>query len=175
MLAGTFSQTGTTRWGDYSAMTLDPDGCTFWYTTEYANSDQTFDHRWLTRIGAFKYAQCTTVGNGGTVSGTVTTSPGGTPISGATVALGSRPTTTDGSGNYSFAALPAGTYPSETASAPGYNSAAQTTIIVTDGGTTTKDFALTGAVTSACLTDTTKTDFQTGVTTNTKLNTSPAT
>ena len=31
--AGTGSQTGTTRWGDYSAMTLDPNGCTFWYTT----------------------------------------------------------------------------------------------------------------------------------------------
>jgi hypothetical protein len=28
---------GSTRWGDYSSMTLDPDGCTFWYTTEYAN------------------------------------------------------------------------------------------------------------------------------------------
>ena len=24
-----------TSWGDYSAMTLDPDGCTFWYTNEY--------------------------------------------------------------------------------------------------------------------------------------------
>src|SRR5262249_53703094 len=40
---GTASQTGvttpptTTRWGDYSSMTLDPDGCTFWYTNEYAN------------------------------------------------------------------------------------------------------------------------------------------
>ena len=24
-----------TRWGDYSAMSLDPDGCRFWYTQEY--------------------------------------------------------------------------------------------------------------------------------------------
>ena len=29
------SQTGFNRWGDYSAMTVDPDDCTFWYTTEY--------------------------------------------------------------------------------------------------------------------------------------------
>src|SRR5262249_5633352 len=35
--AGGGSQTGTlTRWGDYSAMTVDPiDDCTFWYTNEY--------------------------------------------------------------------------------------------------------------------------------------------
>jgi hypothetical protein len=26
------------RWGDYSAMTIDPDGCTFWYTNEYYDS-----------------------------------------------------------------------------------------------------------------------------------------
>ena len=34
---GTGSQTGTSgRWGDYSAMTVDPvDDCTFWYTQEY--------------------------------------------------------------------------------------------------------------------------------------------
>ena len=34
---GTGSQSGTgNRWGDYSAMTVDPvDDCTFWYTQEY--------------------------------------------------------------------------------------------------------------------------------------------
>ena len=37
MFDGTGSQTGTSnRWGDYSAMTVDPvDDCTFWYTNEY--------------------------------------------------------------------------------------------------------------------------------------------
>src|SRR5207247_158924 len=65
---GTASQTGTTRWGDYSAMTLDPDGCTFWYTNEYANpADQTFNHRWLTKFGSFgPFPGCTPVGAGGT-------------------------------------------------------------------------------------------------------------
>src|SRR5206468_4441326 len=38
----TFSLNGpvNNRWGDYSAMTIDPDGCTFWYTTEYYQSPQ---------------------------------------------------------------------------------------------------------------------------------------
>src|SRR5258707_15836134 len=108
---GTASQTSINRWGDYSAMTLDPDGCTFWVTNEYANpADQTFNHRWLTKFGNFRYTECTPVGAGGTASGTVTTNPGGTPISSATVLLGSRSTTTDGSGNYSFG-VPAGLYP----------------------------------------------------------------
>jgi hypothetical protein len=51
---GTGSQTGTLhRWGDYSALALDPsDGCTFWYTTEYIKSNGSFN--WSTRIGSFK-------------------------------------------------------------------------------------------------------------------------
>ncbi len=56
------SQTGScggacTRWGDYSAMTVDPvDDCTFWYTNEYY---ATSGLNWQTRIGAFKFAGCT--------------------------------------------------------------------------------------------------------------------
>jgi hypothetical protein len=48
--------TTCTRWGDYSAMTLDPDGCTFWYTTEYY---ETSGINWQTRIASFKFAGCT--------------------------------------------------------------------------------------------------------------------
>jgi hypothetical protein len=33
--AGTGSQTGVNRWGDYSHTALDPDGITFWHTGEY--------------------------------------------------------------------------------------------------------------------------------------------
>jgi PKD repeat protein len=37
--AGTVSQTGAERWGDYSQMSVDPvDDGTFWFTTEYAGS-----------------------------------------------------------------------------------------------------------------------------------------
>ena len=58
IIVGAGSQTGTlTRWGDYSAMTIDPaDGCTFWYTSEYIPANGTFN--WKTRIGSFKFTQC---------------------------------------------------------------------------------------------------------------------
>ncbi len=45
------------RWGDYSAMTVDPaDDCTFWYTNEYLKSSGTFN--WSTRIGNYKFPGC---------------------------------------------------------------------------------------------------------------------
>ncbi len=45
------------RWGDYSAMTLDPaNDCTFWYTTEYLKSSGTFN--WSTQIASFKFPNC---------------------------------------------------------------------------------------------------------------------
>jgi len=166
---GTASQTGTTRWGDYSSMTLDPNGCTFWYASEYANpADQTFNHRWLTKFGSINtFPGCTPVGAGGTVSGTVTQTSNGNPMSNVTVMLGSRSTTTDGSGNYAFAAIPAGTYPGMSASFPGFVTATASTIVVTDGGTTTQNFSLAGAPPAACLTDTTQSDFLNGVASST--------
>ncbi len=58
ILAGGGSQTGTLhRWGDYSAMTVDPvDDCTFWYTTEYLKASGSFN--WSTRIASFKFPGC---------------------------------------------------------------------------------------------------------------------
>lgn len=69
IFAGTGSQTGTSnRWGDYSAMTVDPvDDCTFWYTTEYYSTTTSFN--WRTRIGSFKFTQC---GGAATVPGAPT-------------------------------------------------------------------------------------------------------
>ena len=47
------SQTGSNRWGDYSAMTIDPaDDATFWYTNQYYSADTLND--WDTRIGTFR-------------------------------------------------------------------------------------------------------------------------
>ena len=47
------------RWGDYSAMTVDPiDDCTFFYTTEYLKASGTFN--WSTRIASFKFPSCNT-------------------------------------------------------------------------------------------------------------------
>ena len=45
-----------TRWGDYSALTIDPaDDCTFWYTNEYYKTSGT---HWSTRIGSKKFPSC---------------------------------------------------------------------------------------------------------------------
>jgi hypothetical protein len=45
------------RWGDYSAMTVDPtDDCTFWYTQEYYGTTSSFN--WKTRVGTFKFDNC---------------------------------------------------------------------------------------------------------------------
>lgn len=64
--AGTLTQTETTiqsgagsqsaqRWGDYSAMAVDPsDGCTFWYTNEYAVSNGS----WNTKVASFEFDAC---------------------------------------------------------------------------------------------------------------------
>ena len=55
---GTGSQPDTSnRWGDYSAMRIDPvDNCTFWYTTEYYLVTQTFD--WSTQIASANFSGC---------------------------------------------------------------------------------------------------------------------
>ena len=55
---GAGSQTRTlSRWGDYSAMTIDPtDDCTFFYTSEYLNLNGTFN--WSTQIASFKFPSC---------------------------------------------------------------------------------------------------------------------
>ena len=51
---GNKSQAGLDRWGDYSAMSVDPtDGITFWYTTQYTNSGWS----WRTQIAAVNFAQ----------------------------------------------------------------------------------------------------------------------
>ena len=56
---GTGSQVfGLSRWGDYSAMTIDPvDDCTFFYTNEYLKATGSFN--WSTRIASFKFSSCT--------------------------------------------------------------------------------------------------------------------
>jgi hypothetical protein len=58
MEAGTGVQTGSNRWGDYSAMSIDPtDECTFWYAGEYMLTG----NAWATRVGSFTLPSCTPV------------------------------------------------------------------------------------------------------------------
>jgi hypothetical protein len=58
IINGGGSQTGgLSRWGDYSALRIDPsDDCTFWYTNQYLKADGSFN--WSTRIASFKFAGC---------------------------------------------------------------------------------------------------------------------
>ncbi len=51
---GIGSQSDITRWGDYSALTVDPtDDCTLWFTTEYHGTSA-----WKTRVAAIKLSSC---------------------------------------------------------------------------------------------------------------------
>ncbi len=58
VVQGNGSQPDTSdRWGDYSAMRIDPvDNCTFWYTTEYYMVTQSFD--WSTRMASIQVNGC---------------------------------------------------------------------------------------------------------------------
>lgn len=66
LVAGAGSQTNNcggapcNRWGDYTAMSLDPvDECTFWYTNEYYSSQTNgTSGNWQTRIGSFAFPSC---------------------------------------------------------------------------------------------------------------------
>ena len=61
IFSGSGSQTNINRWGDYSAMTVDPvDDCTFWYTQQYQPANGAFN--WHTRITNFKFPGCSSGG-----------------------------------------------------------------------------------------------------------------
>jgi len=87
---GTGSQSATgNRWGDYSDLTVDPvDECTFYYTNEYYQTTTSFN--WRTRIGYFKFAECSAPQKG-TAHFVVTACTGGAPISNASVSIDGRP------------------------------------------------------------------------------------
>jgi hypothetical protein len=44
------------KWCPFSGMRIDPDGCTFWYTTAYYMVTATDD--WSTRIVSARFANC---------------------------------------------------------------------------------------------------------------------
>lgn len=75
LIAGGGSQANTCgggpcmRWGDYSEMSIDPaDDCTFWYTTEYYDTQENGDiGNWQTRIGSFRFPNCVVAPQGAPV------------------------------------------------------------------------------------------------------------
>jgi len=56
LVAGTGSQGGVYRWGDYSSMAIDADGCTFWYAQEYYTVPASTN--WQTRLTSSKFNGC---------------------------------------------------------------------------------------------------------------------
>jgi Carboxypeptidase regulatory-like domain len=134
------------RWGDYSAMDVDPvDQCTFYYTNEYLKTDGAFN--WSTRIASFRFPSCTSAPAWGTLTGTITSSPSGTPLSGVLVTLSNGYAgATNASGVYSFL-VPPGTYTAMAADADRNCTSASPsspTVVITSGGTTNQNFTMAG-------------------------------
>lgn len=53
IFAGSGSQTGLNRWGDYTQMVVDPNGNNFWYVNQYQLTTGSFN--WRTRIANIDY------------------------------------------------------------------------------------------------------------------------
>ena len=88
IIEGTGSQSGNrlNRWGDYSAMTIDPvDDCTFWYTSEYLQTTGSFN--WSTRIGSFTFPSCAISGPATAISFTTQPNTGANIAAGANIPL----------------------------------------------------------------------------------------
>jgi hypothetical protein len=134
------------RWGDYSAMTIDPvDQCTFYYTNEYLKTNGAFN--WSTRIASYRFPSCTNAPAWGTLRGTVRSSPSNHVLSGVIVTLSNGfAGATNASGVYSIL-VPPGTYTAAAADADRDCTAASPaspTVTVTSGGTTTQNFSMVG-------------------------------
>ncbi len=87
---GGYQSSSYSRWGDYSAMQVDPsDDKTFWFTTEYMASSSASG--WVTRIGAFKVSTSTSPTS--TPTNTPTTGPTATPTNTPTITPTATPVT----------------------------------------------------------------------------------
>ncbi len=136
------------RWGDYSAMTLDPiDQCTFYYTNEYLKTNGGFN--WSTRIASFAFPSCVSAANlYGTVTGTITSDETGAPIAGVRVALSNGYAGASNAAGVYTILVPAGTYTATAADAARNctsASPASASISPPGGGTVIQDFIMTGA------------------------------
>ena len=130
------------RWGNNTGMTIDTtDDCTFWLTNQYYTdaSQAESPFSWLTRIGKFRFAECTDAPRA-TITGTVVNAATNQPIVNAKITASAYSRNTNASGNYGNLLVLPGTY-TITAAAKGY--LPQTlTVSVADGQTLTQNFAL---------------------------------
>ncbi len=135
------------RWGDYTAMTLDPiDQCSFYYTNEYLKTTGSFN--WSTRIASYKFPSCASAaGLWGTVTGTVTSAETGAPISGVRVALSNDYAGASNANGVYTILVPAGNYTATAADAARNctaSSPASAPVTPPGGGTVTQNFTMTG-------------------------------
>jgi len=147
LVAGTGVQTSTSnRWGDYSALVVDPsDDCTFWYTNEYytAASQAASAVGWITRVGRFKFPECTPPSQG-TLRGVITDAGSGNPIAGALVQVSNGFSQTSGANGAYSRALASGVY-DVTVSRLGFEPATVAGVVIRNGAVATLNVELTGA------------------------------
>ena len=147
MTAGNGSQTGSSRWGDYSAMTVDQvDDCTFWYTNQYLAA--TSPYGWTTQIGKFKYPSCIALPAAGAITGTVYNSVTLAHLPYAPIAALNLPMTrtyssvADANGVYTLTVLP-GVYTVTVGPVlPGYPAVNSASVSVSSAATTTANIGL---------------------------------
>jgi hypothetical protein len=135
LFAGSASQTGVNRWGDYSALVVDPvDDCTFWYVNEYSSGGW----NWRTRIGSFRLGSP----QQGVLRGTVTNAVTGQPVPGASIFATNSyySAVADASGAYAVN-LATGSY-WMAASATDFITSAPVQVTISLGATTLQNFAL---------------------------------
>ena len=143
MKASTGYQNATNnRWGDYSAMNVDPiDDCTFWYTQEwrdaaYNGTTNSDPFKWSTQIGSFKFPGCAAAPKG-QIASNVTDCNTNQPIEGAAVIAqaGGFLRTTDASGSLISNIIAAPGDYIVSASKRGYATSTTANVTVTDGNT----------------------------------------
>jgi len=156
IVSGSGSQNGNlSRWGDYSAMQVDPvDDCTFWFTEEYMKTTGSFN--WNTRIASFKFPGC-----GGTATPDFTI--GASPSS-LTVTQGGNGTSTititslngfNSATTLSASGLPSGVtaaFSTNPVTPPANGSATSTLTLTASAGATTGNATVTVTGTSGALT-----------------------
>jgi uncharacterized membrane protein len=201
VLVGAGSQTGgLSRWGDYSAITVDPvDDCTFWYTNEYIPANGSFN--WRTRIVSFKFPNCggattsdfsltaspasQSVVQGSAASYTVTVTPSGSfsaavtfTVSGlpggATASFNPQSVTGSGSStlNVSTAAsTPSGSYPLTITGAASGGPTHTTSVTLVVNATPTANFSLSASPSSRTITQGGSTTYTVTVTPSGSFNT----
>ncbi|HMJ05259.1 MAG TPA: hypothetical protein VK474_03295 [Chthoniobacterales bacterium] len=140
-------QGGGNRWGDYSAMTLDPvDQCSFYYTNEYLKTNGAFN--WSTRVASYRFPSCTDAAAWGTVTGTITSSETGAPIPGVNVTLSNGFAGASNAAGVYTIPVPAGSY-TASATDPDRNCESAVPsgvpVFVTSGGTASQNFSMTGS------------------------------